>query len=166
MWMYMLRGVMIFLEPHLIMLCGFVFLDECLIEHSHNCGFNLFRMLSIVLFFTIYLCPKTTQQLFCIKLNFWWILLGSVAQLNRALDYGSRGFRFESWQGHWFSISCKIASAILDGSVGSKRRPQSHFWIIFRTVLTLLAITGKKLAKYSNSFVGSANRVVILFSKT
>src|SRR5690606_39442096 len=24
-----------------------------------------------------------------------------VAQLDRALDYGSRGFRFESWRAHW-----------------------------------------------------------------
>lgn len=29
-------------------------------------------------------------------------LNGLVAQLNRVLDYGSRGSRFESWRGHQF----------------------------------------------------------------
>ncbi len=32
---------------------------------------------------------------------------GCVAQLNRASDYGSEGFRFESWRGHLITITYK-----------------------------------------------------------
>ncbi len=39
----------------------------------------------------LYLCTRNSEQ---------WLQFGSVAQLNRALDYGSRGCGFESRRSH------------------------------------------------------------------
>ena len=39
---------------------------------------------------------KTEKEGICTKLLLFLRLLGCVAQLNRASDYGSEGFRFES----------------------------------------------------------------------
>ena len=38
---------------------------------------------------------------------------GSVAQLNRVLDYGSSGSRFESWRSHEAVISKEMTAIVL-----------------------------------------------------
>ena len=39
---------------------------------------------------------------------------GPVAQLNRAFDYGSKGYRFESYRGHFFIKCLRGYSLIID----------------------------------------------------
>ena len=50
-----------------------------------------------LLFFSKKIC---TDKIFVIHLHSQKQRNGSVAQLNRVLDYGSSGSRFESWRSH------------------------------------------------------------------
>ena len=76
--------------------------------------FFIFRTQNVIkIFFGIWFSQKNVKRQKCPKITkaFWhtrhFVLFlpsaGCVAQLNRASDYGSEGFRFESWRGHWKS---------------------------------------------------------------
>ena len=48
----------------------------------------------------LYLCTRNKEITSQLSIFIETIFNGSVAQLNRALDYGSRGYRFESCRNH------------------------------------------------------------------
>ena len=62
------------------------------------------------------MCKNNVKNIAFFLQNVWWIEIfvihlhsqkqrnGSVAQLNRVLDYGSSGSRFESWRSHKAAI--------------------------------------------------------------